>query len=158
MIAFQGGYFNTTDPAEAVFIRSTDYFQRGMVVEQFESAAVPTGPPVPRNIPATWPVPSANLLRSTIRSSAPPPTPLVPPKRASPKHDRAVVWLKTMLRDGRPMPASWMLQQALLTRISLRTLRRARMTVRVMATKEGMTGRAWAKTLKVSTSDSIRGY
>jgi hypothetical protein len=51
-----------------------------------------------------------------------------------------------MLKDGRPLPASWMLEQALLARISLRTLRRARTTVRVIATKEGMTG-GWAWTL-----------
>ena len=70
----------------------------------------------------------------------------MPFKRPSPKHDQAIAWLKTMLHDGRPMPATWMLEQALLARISLRTLRRARTTVRVIATKEGMTG-GWAWTL-----------
>ena len=34
MIAFKGGYLNTQDPAEAAFVRSTDYFQRGLIVEQ----------------------------------------------------------------------------------------------------------------------------
>jgi hypothetical protein len=54
MIAFQGGYVNTTDPAEAEFIRSTDYYKRGMIVEQLDSTGVPKGPPVPRTTPATW--------------------------------------------------------------------------------------------------------
>ena len=70
----------------------------------------------------------------------------MPFTRPSPKHDRAAAWLRTMLRDGRPMPASWMLQQARLARISPRTLRRARMAVGVIATKHGMTG-GWAWTL-----------
>ena len=155
MIAFQGGYLNTQDPAEAAFVRATDYSQRGLIVEQLDSPGVPTGPPVARNIPPTWPAPSANALRSTIRPPAPPPLSSVPPKRPSPKHDRAAAWLKTMLRDGRPMPASWMLRQALLARISLRTLRRARTTVRIIVTKEGMTG-GWAWTLPQDSRGLLR--
>ena len=43
------------------------------------------------------------------------------------------------------MPALWMLEQAVLAHISLRTLRRARTTMRITVTKEGMTGGwAWA--------------
>jgi hypothetical protein len=156
MIAFQGGYLNTEDPAEVDFIRSTDYFQRGIVVEQ--PTAMPTVPPVPRNTPATWFVPSTSPLRPSMRRlvPAPPPsTPPIPPKRPAPKHDRAAAWLKTMLGDGRPMPASWMLQQALLARISLRTLRRARMTVHIIVTKEGMTG-GWAWTLAHDSHGPLR--
>jgi hypothetical protein len=98
MIAFQGGYLNTQNPDEVAFIRATDYFQRGLIVEQPNSQTVPTGSPVPRG-----------PLRSPIRTPASPAPPPIPPKRLSPKHDRAAAWLTTMLRDGRPMPASWML-------------------------------------------------
>jgi len=152
MIAFKGGYLNTEDPAEIAFIRATDYFQRGLIVEQSISIAVPTGPTTARSIPATSPIPSRDPLRSPIRPPVPAPSPSTPPmppvpfKRPAPKHDRATAWLRTMLRDGRPMPASWMLQQARLARISPRTLRRARMAVGVIATKHGMTG-GWAWTL-----------
>jgi hypothetical protein len=146
MIAFQGGYLNTQDPAEVAFVRATDYFQRGLIVEQPISTAVPTGPTAPRIIPATWPIPSRDPPRFLIRPPALPPTASMPPKRPAPKHDRATAWLRTMLRDGRPLPAAWMTQQAKLVRISLRTLRRARMTAGVVATKEGMTG-GWAWTL-----------
>jgi hypothetical protein len=34
MIASQGGYLNTQDPAEVAFVRATDYYKRGMIVEQ----------------------------------------------------------------------------------------------------------------------------
>ena len=79
----------------------------------------------------------------------------MPSKRPSPKHDRATAWLRTMLRDGRPMPASWMLCQAQVARISLRTLRRTRMTVGVIATKEGMTG-GWAWSLSPDSHGLLR--
>jgi hypothetical protein len=48
-----------------------------------------------------------------------------------------------------------MLQQALPARISLRTLRRARMTVRVIATKEGMKG-GWAWSLASNSHGLLR--
>ena len=155
MIAFQGGYFNTTDPAEAAFIRSTDYYKRGMVVEQLDSTVVPTGPPVPRSSPAAWPTPSRDPLRSPTRTPASPAPPPIRPKRLSPKHDRAAAWLRTMLRDGRPIPALWMLEQAVLAHISLRTLRRARTTVRITVTKEGMTG-GWAWALSPDSHGLLR--
>jgi hypothetical protein len=48
-----------------------------------------------------------------------------------------------------------MLQQARLARISLRTLRRARTTVHVIVTKEGMTG-GWAWTLPQNSDGLLR--
>jgi len=111
MIAFQGGYLNTEDPAEAAFIRSTDYFKRGLIVEQPISIAVPTGPTAARGIPATWSGSSRGPLRSTIRPPAltptPPTSPMplmlpVPLKRPAPKHDRAMAWLKMISRMACP--------------------------------------------------------
>jgi hypothetical protein len=157
MIAFRGGYLNIQDPAEIAFVRTTDYFKRGMIVEQSNSQIVPTGPVATRSIPAAWPVPQTNPLCSTIRMPVPAPTPLPPSmmsKRPSPKHDRAATWLRTMLRDGRPFPAAWMTQQAQLARISPRTLRRARMAVGVIATKGGMTG-GWAWMLPQASHGSL---
>jgi hypothetical protein len=151
MIAFQGGYLNTQDPAEAAFVRATDYYKRGMIVEQLDSLAAPSVPPVPKKTLVIRPTPSTiRTPASSFTSSTLP----VLPKRPAPKHDRAAAWLKMMLRDGHPLPASWMLQQTLLAHISLRTLRRARMTVRV-ATKEGMTG-GWAWTLPPDSDGLLR--
>jgi hypothetical protein len=48
-----------------------------------------------------------------------------------------------------------MTQQAKLVRISLRTLRRARMTAGVVATKEGMTG-GWTWTLPSDLDGLLR--
>ena len=164
MVAFRGGYLNTEDPAEVAFVRSTDYFQRGMIVELPDPTAAPQVSPAPRSVPRTWFMPSVSSPGSPIRApvraptSFMPPTPSMPPmpfKRPAPKHDRATAWLRTMLRDGRPMPASWMLQQARLARISLRTLRRARVTVGVIATKEGMTG-GWAWSLSPDSHGLLR--
>jgi hypothetical protein len=147
MIAFTGGYLNTEDPAEIAFVRATDYFKRGMIVEQSNSQTVPTGSPVPRG-----------PLHSPIRTPVParqPSMPLMMSKRPSPKHDRATAWLRTMLRDGHPLPVSWMLRQAQLARISPRTLRRARITVGVIAAKHGMTG-GWAWLLPRSPHGPLR--
>ena len=41
MIAFQGGYLNATDTAEVAFVRSTDHVQRGLIIEELDSQAVP---------------------------------------------------------------------------------------------------------------------
>ena len=157
MIAFQGGYLNTEDPAEAAFIRSTDYFKRGMIVEQPNSTVMPQVPPAPMGATATATgfMPSARSPGSPIRTPVPAPSPSMPFTRPSPKHDRAAAWLRTMLRDGRPMPASWMLRQAQLARISPRTLRRARITVGVIAAKHGMTG-GWAWLLPRSPHGPLR--
>jgi hypothetical protein len=53
------------------------------------------------------------------------------------------------------MPASWMMRQAQLARISPRTLRRARMAAGVIATKHGMTG-GWAWLLPQSPHGPLR--
>ena len=79
----------------------------------------------------------------------------MPSRRLSPKHDRATTWLRTMLRDGHPLPVSWMMQQAQLARISPRTLRRARMAMGVIATKHGMTG-GWAWMLPPASHGPLR--
>jgi hypothetical protein len=152
MIAFTGGYLNTENPAEIAFVRATDYFKRGMIVEQSNSQTVPTGPPVPRGVPASWLTPSKDPPRSSIYPSALSPMPF---RRPSLKHDRAAAWLRAMLRDGHPMPVSWMMRQAQLAHISLRTLRRARMTAGVVATKEGMTG-GWTWTLPSDSHGLLR--
>jgi hypothetical protein len=158
MIAFQGGYLNTQDPAEVAFIRATDYFRRGLIVEQPASTGLPAGPTAPRIIPATRPIASRDPLHTSIRlpaSSHTPSTPSMPFKRSAPKHDRATAWLRTMLRDGRPLPAAWMTQQAKLARISPRTLRRARIDVGVIAIKGGMTG-GWAWMLPQASHGPLR--
>ena len=59
------------------------------------------------------------------------------------------------VRQAQRVVASWMLEQAILARISLRTLRRARTTVRIIITKEGMTG-GWAWTLPQDSHDLLR--
>ena len=158
MIVFQGDYLNTQDPPEAAFIRSSDYFQRGMIVEQLDAQAVPQVSPVPRSSPGTWAIASRDPLHPSTPSPAPPPTPYIAPmplKRPAPKHDRATAWLKTILHDGRPLLAAWMLQQATQARISLRTLGRARMTLGVITTKEGMTG-GWAWSLSPDSHGRLR--
>ena len=161
MVAFRGGYLNTEDPDEIAFVRATDYYKRGMIVELPDSTAAPRVLPAPMDAPATRFLPSVRSSSFPIRTRVPAPSPLtssmvaMPSKRPSPKHNRATAWLRTMLRDGRPMPASWMMRQAQLAHISPRTLRRARMTVRVVATKEGMTG-GWAWTLPPDSDGLLR--
>jgi hypothetical protein len=71
MIAFQGGYFNTTDPAEAAFIRATHYFQRGQIIELPEGPLAQRSPTPPPNPPCGRSMCQNRFLPSRARNTPP---------------------------------------------------------------------------------------
>jgi hypothetical protein len=82
MIAFQGGYFNTTDPTEAAFIRATGYFQRGQIVELPEGLLAQQSSPTPPPNHTLWKVDVAKPLPVVPRQEQSPPS--EPPPRSWP--------------------------------------------------------------------------